>query len=64
VEAIIASTKTSAEALGFEGELGTLEAGKLAGITIVNGDPLQDIGLLQDQRKIDAVMKAGHIVVL
>ena len=38
--------------------------GKIADIVIVDGDPLQDIGILKDKKKIGVVMKAGHIAVL
>jgi len=64
MEAIVASTRTGAEALGLERELGTVEVGKMGDIIIVDGDPLQDIGILQDAKKIRIVMKAGHMVVI
>ena len=64
MEAIVASTRTGAEALGLEKELGTVEVGKMADIIIVDGDPLQDVGILQDAKKIRIVMKAGHMVVI
>jgi imidazolonepropionase-like amidohydrolase len=64
MEAIVASTKTGAETLGLQGQIGTLEPGKIADIIIVDGDPLQDIRILQDPKKIRLVMKAGEIAVL
>jgi len=64
MEAIVASTKTGAEALGLEDQIGTIEVGKLADIIIVDGDPLQDIRILQDLKKIRMVMKGGDIAVL
>ncbi|HMI95550.1 MAG TPA: amidohydrolase family protein [Micropepsaceae bacterium] len=52
------ATKWAAEALNKQGELGSIEAGKLADILIVNADPLQDIGNL---RNIDSVIMDGKV---
>ena len=60
-EAITATTASAAAALGVEKERGTLEAGKVADILLVEGDPLADIRLLQDKSKL-AVIKAGKLV--
>ncbi len=56
--AIQAATRTTAELLGIEDDLGTIEAGKIADIIAVSGDPLADITVLQ---KVDFVMKAGTV---
>ncbi len=55
-EAIIAATKTAAQVIDVEDELGTLEPGKLADVVGVNGDPLKDIQLLQN---MGLVIKGG-----
>jgi imidazolonepropionase-like amidohydrolase len=47
-----------AKALGWERQIGSLEAGYLADIVAVPGDPLQDISELQ---KVSFVMKDGVI---
>ena len=47
-----------AKALGWEGEIGSLEAGYLADVTAVEGDPLQDISVLEN---VSFVMKGGKI---
>ncbi|MGA7559595.1 MAG: amidohydrolase family protein [Terriglobales bacterium] len=44
--------------LGWEGQIGALESGYLADVIAVTGDPLQDIGTLQN---VSFVMKGGVI---
>ena len=63
MEAIVSSTKTCAEAFGLDKLLGTVEKGKLADLTIVDGDPLEDITVLQEKNKIWKVIKEGIVVV-
>jgi imidazolonepropionase-like amidohydrolase len=60
VEALIAATRTAAECLGMEQEIGTLEAGKLADFVLVDGDPLADVGVLMDESRIAHVYKGGQ----
>lgn len=59
MQAIQCATKTNAEILKKENEIGTVEAGKLADIIAVKGDPLKDISELQ---KVKFVMIGGRIV--
>ncbi|MGD0571346.1 MAG: amidohydrolase family protein [Candidatus Sulfotelmatobacter sp.] len=47
-----------AKLLGWEGQIGALEAGYLADIVAVSGDPLQDISAVQN---VSFVMKGGVI---
>ena len=58
-EAILSGTRVAAEALGLEGEIGTLEAGRCADMLAVDGDPLADITAL---RKVRFVMAGGRVV--
>jgi len=60
MDAIVAATKTASEVLGLERKIGTLEKGKLADLIVVDGDPLEDITLLQKKDKILAIMKEGQ----
>ena len=60
-EALQAATKHGGEAFMPDGSLGTLEAGKIADIVIVKGNPLEQIGVLQDADAIAAVIKEGQI---
>lgn len=61
LETLTCATKTGAEILGRDHELGTLEAGKLADILIVEGDVLADISRLEDRQKFIAVMQGGVV---
>ena len=63
MQAIEAATRVAAQVLGMEDRLGTIETGKEADVIVVNGDPLADIRVLQDNEKIALVLKAGNIVV-
>ena len=58
MEVIQSATLRAAQMQGVENELGTVTAGKLADMVIVDGDPLQDISLLQ--HKIVMVIKNGQ----
>lgn len=46
----------------FGHEIGKLEAGRYADIVIVNGDPTQDITLLQKPAMFDLILKSGQPV--
>ena len=59
MEAIVCSTKTSAECLGILEETGTLEPGKDADVVVVQGDPLADIRALHS---VDTILKRGSLV--
>ncbi len=61
LETLKCATKTGAEILGRAHELGTLEAGKLADVLIVDGDVLADISILEDRSRFIAVMQGGLI---
>jgi imidazolonepropionase-like amidohydrolase len=56
------ATRNGAEMLGMKDDLGTIEAGKLADLLVVNGDPVKDIKVLQDRAKLDVIMKGGKFV--
>jgi imidazolonepropionase-like amidohydrolase len=61
VETIRCATRTGAQILGRADEIGTLEAGKLADVLVVDGDVLADIGVLEDRSRILAVMQGGVV---
>ncbi|GGC02569.1 Xaa-Pro dipeptidase [Novosphingobium endophyticum] len=60
-EALVCATRNGGLAMGYDGELGTLEAGKLADLILVEGDPIADISVLSGPDKVALVMKDGII---
>jgi imidazolonepropionase-like amidohydrolase len=62
MQTIVASTANAARALGWDSWLGTLEAGKVADLIVVNGNPLENLRVLTDRRNIALVIKDGQIV--
>ncbi|MBW1921099.1 MAG: amidohydrolase family protein, partial [Deltaproteobacteria bacterium] len=62
IEAIQAGTRIAAEVLGMESDLGSIEEGKLADLVVVEGNPLDNIGLLRDPEAIKLVVQGGKIV--
>lgn len=60
MEAIVAATRNGAFAMRAEGELGTLEVGRIADVLVVDGDPLRDVRVLQDKERLVEVIKDGR----
>lgn len=59
LEAIRAATVNAAELMGWQEDVGAVEAGKYADMIAVEGDPLTDIAVLQ---QVKFVMKGGTVV--
>ncbi|HKU94457.1 MAG TPA: amidohydrolase family protein [Vineibacter sp.] len=59
MEAIIAATKYGGELMMQGGELGLVQEGYLADLLLVDGNPLDDISILQDAGRLLAIMKDG-----
>ncbi len=57
--AIQAATVNAADLLGWSDRVGAIEPGKYADLIAVDGDPLQDVSLLEH---VDFVMKGGETV--
>jgi imidazolonepropionase-like amidohydrolase len=58
-QALVAATKTAAEALDLDEHVGTVTEGKLADLTIVDGDPLAEPRLLGDAGRVWLVLQRG-----
>jgi imidazolonepropionase-like amidohydrolase len=58
-EALVAATRTAAGALGLDEYIGTVAAGKLADLIVVDGDPLAEPHLLSDPSRIWLVLQLG-----
>ena len=58
-QALVAATKTAAEALDLDEHIGTVTEGKLADLIIVDGDPLAEPHLLSDPGRIWLVLQRG-----
>lgn len=61
MEAITAATRHGAMACFMEDRTGVIEPGKLADIIVVDGDPLADVKILQEEKNIRAVILEGNI---
>jgi imidazolonepropionase-like amidohydrolase len=59
LEVLRAATVNAAELMGWQENIGSLDAGKYADLVAVDGDPLTDISVLQ---QVKFVMKGGTIV--
>lgn len=60
IEIIRSATTVGAQLLRMEGKLGTLRAGAFADMILVDGDPLKNLGLFQEQGKyLSMIMKGG-----
>jgi len=60
--ALIATTRTNAEIIRQEKNLGTIEAGKLADLILVKGDPLKDMSLFQNyQENLTLIIQDGRV---
>ena len=59
LEVIQAATLNGAELLGLAEKVGSIVPGKKADIVLVDGDPLQDVTILERGKAVQFVMKDG-----
>ncbi len=62
LQAIRAATCDAARALRMEGEVGSVVAGQLADLIVVDGDPSADVTLLGEKDRLIHVMANGRLV--
>jgi imidazolonepropionase-like amidohydrolase len=62
MEAIEAATRVAAAAVGLGGELGVIAPGRLADLLVIDGNPLDDIGVLRAKDRIRLVTRGGRCV--
>ncbi len=61
LEGIAAATHGSAQALGLP-DVGTVSPGAVADLLVIDGDPLQDVGLVRGPERIWMVIQGGQVV--
>lgn len=59
VEALSAATKLGGELMGLD--VGQVKQGYLADLLLIDGDPTQDVSILQDKDRIRMIMKGGQL---
>lgn len=59
MQAIVAATSDAADCIGLGREIGSIEAGKKADIILVDGNPLDDVTILERGAAVLRVMKDG-----
>ena len=59
MQAIVAATSDAAKCVGLESEIGSIEAGKRADLILVDGNPLDDVRILERGKAVKYVMKDG-----
>ncbi len=62
MDTIISTTQTNAELINMEGQIGTVESGKIADLIVIDGNPLEKMSLFEEGlEKVVFVMKEGKI---
>ena len=61
MQAIVGSTGLAARCLGLDADIGVVAPGKKADLILVEGDPLQDVSILEMGKAVRFVMKDGEV---
>ena len=59
MDALVAATRHGGAIMRMPGEIGEVRAGLLADLLLVDGDPLADLAILLDRKRLLAIMKDG-----
>jgi imidazolonepropionase-like amidohydrolase len=62
MEVLVSATRTNAELFGLQDEIGTVEEGKMADLLVVDGNPLEDVSILQKKENLKMILKGGRVV--
>lgn len=62
-DALVSATARGAELMGWGDRMGQVKPGFWADLILVDGNPLEDVKVLQDKRNIKLVIKGGEIQV-
>jgi len=61
-ETLVQATSVNAEVIGLKGQTGVIAPGMLADLLVIDGNPLEDIGVwTEDGARIDVIMTAGRV---
>jgi imidazolonepropionase-like amidohydrolase len=58
VDALVAATRLGGQLMDLP--VGEVKAGWLADLLLVDGDPVQDVRILQDKARLNVIMKGGQ----
>jgi imidazolonepropionase-like amidohydrolase len=59
MDAIMAATRLGGAIMGMDDRLGQVRPGYFADLLLVDGDPLQNVAILQQRDRFKAIMKDG-----
>lgn len=63
LEALRSATTVAAEIVNMTGELGVVAAGAIADLVVLDGNPLDDIGVVADEgARVEYVLQRGAVV--
>ena len=59
--ALLSATSANARIFRMDDRIGTVEEGKLADLILVDGNPVEDVAVLESADNVKLVMKEGAI---
>lgn len=63
LEALRSATTVAAEIVNMQGQLGVVAAGAIADLVVLDGNPLEDIGVVADEgARVEYVLQRGALV--
>jgi imidazolonepropionase-like amidohydrolase len=61
IETLVAATRHAAVVMGMHDEIGVVKENALADLLLIDGNPIDDISILQDRAKLLMIMKDGEL---